>query len=182
MSSTFSANRGSLLNLNVRYRCGFKPWRFQIRLTEASLMPLVWAMLRVLQCVASAGFSCVVSRTISCTRLAEICGLRPGRGASFSMPDKPCRINPLRQRATVWRFTDNSVAIFRSENPAAANKIIFERWAKRTLTLRARACFSNCCRCSSESLTAAATRIVSTSVKVNTMQPFACSLICDALH
>lgn len=67
---------GAVTLVKVRNRCGFKPWRFQMRRTEASLTPLAWAMLRVLQWVASAGFSCVVKRMISCTCLVEICGLR----------------------------------------------------------------------------------------------------------
>src|SRR2546426_665389 len=177
MSATFSANKGSLLSLKVRNKCGFKPCFFQMhglkphllrpfklsndplfaekvadiepcffqmRLTDASLRPAAAAILRVLQWVASLGFCWVVMRTICCTRLAEICGFRPGRGASFSMLDNPWRIKRLRQRATVWRFTANSAPILRSDHPAAASKIIFERWAKRRLTLRARACFSNC--------------------------------------
>ena len=37
MSATFSANKGSLLSLKVRNKCGFKPCFFQIRLTDASL-------------------------------------------------------------------------------------------------------------------------------------------------
>src|SRR5213080_3492101 len=156
MSATFSANKGSLLSLKRRNKCGLRPCFFQMRLTEASLIPATWAILRVLQWVASLGFSWVVIRTICFTRLAEICGLRPGRGASFSIPGSPSRLNRLRQRATVWRLTPNSTPILESDNPAAACKIILDRWAKRTLTLRARACFSNCCRCSSESSTAAA--------------------------
>src|SRR6266852_5572331 len=104
MSETFSANKGSLLSLKVRNKCGFKPCFFQMRLTDASLRPAAAAILRVLQWVASLGFSWVVMRTICCTRLAEICGFRPGRGASFSMLDNPWRIKRLRQRATVWRY------------------------------------------------------------------------------
>ena len=71
-------------------------------------------MLRVLQWVALLGLSRVVMRTICRTRLAEICGLRPGRGASFSMLASPCRINRLRHCATVCRITPNSAAIFSS--------------------------------------------------------------------
>src|SRR5579884_2819853 len=44
---------------------------------------------RVLQCVACGGVSWVVLRTIAATRAAEILGLRPGRGASRSIPAKP---------------------------------------------------------------------------------------------
>lgn len=176
MSSTFSTNSGSLLSLKVRNKCGFNPCLFQMRRTDASLMPAAWAMVRVLQWVAS------VRRTICCTCLADICGLRLGRGASFSMPSSPRTINRLSQRATVCRVTPNSAAIFKSGIASAASKIIFERWAKRTLTLRAHACFSSCSRCSSESLTSAATRIVSTLCKVYTMLNIHCPLICDALH
>src|SRR6516164_2227950 len=45
----FSANCGSLLNLNVFTRCGFNLCARQIRLTEEALTPTTWAKLRVLQ-------------------------------------------------------------------------------------------------------------------------------------
>ena len=60
MSSSFSAQWGALLTLNVRTRCGFNPCRFQIRRPLAGLMPSAAAMLRVLQCVAWGGRSRVV--------------------------------------------------------------------------------------------------------------------------
>src|SRR5256884_6507006 len=43
------------LTLNVEMRCGFKPCRFQMRRTVASLTPCVLAISRVLQCVAFGG-------------------------------------------------------------------------------------------------------------------------------
>jgi hypothetical protein len=46
--------------LNVRTKCGFKPLATQMRCTAARLTPAALAMVRVLQCVASAGFSWVV--------------------------------------------------------------------------------------------------------------------------
>src|ERR1035438_452186 len=65
MASNFSANWGSLPTLNVRDRWGFRPCLCQIRRTLFSLSPVALAMLRVLQCVALLGFSCVVFRTTS---------------------------------------------------------------------------------------------------------------------
>ena len=46
-------------------------------------MPAAAAIVRVLQCVALAGFSCVVSRTTLSTVALAMDGVRPGRGASF---------------------------------------------------------------------------------------------------
>ena len=56
MSSSFAVNSGSRLSLKVLTRCGFSPWARQMRRTLASLMPAAAAMVRVLQCVALAGF------------------------------------------------------------------------------------------------------------------------------
>ncbi len=158
MSATFSANKGSLLNLKVRNRCGFKPCFFQMRLTEASLMPVAWAMLRVLQCVASAGFSRVVRATISCVRWAEICGLRPGRGASFSI-------------------LPSSSPIAESVRPLAAIRIILARCAARTVTVRPRARFS--------SSVVAQLRVLLRALLASSLPRCAmsyCFVNCDALH
>src|SRR6266481_9386092 len=57
-----------------------------MRRTVASLIPISAAIVRVLQWVALAGLDCVVLRINSSLRLAEMAGLRPGRGASFSRP------------------------------------------------------------------------------------------------
>ena len=76
MESSFSANCGSLLTLNVRTKWGFRPCLCQIRCTLFSLMPLASAMVRVLQWVALSGFACVVLRTTSSILLAVIGGLR----------------------------------------------------------------------------------------------------------
>lgn len=53
------------MTLNVRIKCGFRPFLCQIRRTLFSLMPHASAMVRVLQWVALSGFSCVVFRITS---------------------------------------------------------------------------------------------------------------------
>ena len=160
MSSTFSLNKGSLLSLKVRNRWGFSPCLFQIRRTDASLSPLARAIVRVLQCVASDGFSKVVMRTTFCTFCAEIFGFRPGRGASFWMPSIPCRRKRPRHRATLCRDTFSCSAINRSVIPSAAIRIILARNANLTDEVRARAAFSSDSRNASVNLISRATRIV----------------------
>jgi hypothetical protein len=144
-------------------------------------MPLAWAMVRVLQWVASAGFSCMVKRTISCTRLVGICGLRPGRGASFSNAchshlDIPTA--PTRHRLSLHAQGSADLQVGQSGRGQQDHF----RPLGHAHADTARAYFSNCCRCSSESSTAAAICIMSTSAKVSTMHLFRCSLIYDALH
>ena len=74
MSSTFSVNLGSLDSLKVRVRCGLSPCAFQMRCTLVWLMPATFAMLRTLQCVASAGRSLAVFSTTA-SRTASVSGL-----------------------------------------------------------------------------------------------------------
>src|SRR5580704_6774803 len=89
MDSSFSANFGSLLTLNVRIKCGFKPCLCQIRRTLFSLMPLAFAMVRVLQWVALSGFPCVVFRTTSSILLAVIVGYVAAAGALPGYVSRP---------------------------------------------------------------------------------------------
>src|ERR1039458_8410840 len=74
MASSFCANSGSLLTLNVRDRCGFKPCLCQMRRTLFSLRPAASAIVRVLQWVALKGLSCVVFQTTSCTLAGVMVG------------------------------------------------------------------------------------------------------------
>lgn len=67
-------------------RCGFSPCACHTRRTLASLIPKARAIVRVLQCVALEGFSCVVLRT---TSSGSIVCILPGREASFSIPRTP---------------------------------------------------------------------------------------------
>src|SRR5215813_4430081 len=91
-----------------------------MRRTVASLTPISAAIVRVLQWVAFAGFDCVVLRINSSLTLAEMAGLRPGRGASFTRPAKlNCR-NRFRQRATFWLLIFRVAAISKSVLPSAA--------------------------------------------------------------
>jgi len=69
-----------------------------MRRTLFSLRPVTLAMLRVLQCVAVTGFSCVVLRTTSAILAGVIVGVLPGRGASFSSACRPPSKKRLRQR------------------------------------------------------------------------------------
>src|SRR5215831_333936 len=79
----------------------------QIRRTLASLMPTARAMLRVLQCVAFAGFCRVVMFTTRRTTLAVMVGVRPGRGASCCKPTMPKVRKRLRQRDTFLGVTSS---------------------------------------------------------------------------
>src|ERR1700722_15275674 len=85
MTSRFAANRTSLLILKVFTRCGFKPLACQIRRTVVSLSPVAAAMVRVLQCVALKGFSCVVLRITSAVRVSLI-----ARGLLWCDPQFRC--------------------------------------------------------------------------------------------
>ena len=89
--------------------------------------------------VALGGRCWVVWRMIRCTLSGVRAGLRPGRGASFSMPLMPAWRNRLRQRAASCRETDNRAAICLFCQSSAASKIILARKARRTATRRPRA-------------------------------------------
>jgi hypothetical protein len=125
--STFSANWGSLLTVNVRDRWGFRPCLCQIRHTLFSLSPTALAMLRVLQCVALLGFSCVVFRTTSWILVGAIVGVLPGRGASLSSAAKPPSRNRFRQRAAFSGIILSWAPICLSCMPPAASKTIRAR-------------------------------------------------------
>jgi hypothetical protein len=84
LSAVLGLHRGWLLTLKVSERWGLSPWTRQMRRTLVSPIPLCFAIRRVLQWVAWAGFSRVVNRMTSATLSGAIKGRRPGRGASFS--------------------------------------------------------------------------------------------------
>jgi hypothetical protein len=77
------ANEGALAGGKNWKRWGSRRWVRQMRSTVESLIPMCRAMPRVVQRVASGGFSCVVKRMSSVTWSAVRAGRRPGRGASF---------------------------------------------------------------------------------------------------
>jgi hypothetical protein len=85
-----STNCLSFDNLKPRVRCGFSPCAFQIRCTLVWPRPTARAIVRVLQCVAAAGFSRSVFSTTSAIFSAVKGGLRPGRVASHRNPSIPC--------------------------------------------------------------------------------------------
>ena len=161
IASSFSANWGSLLILNVRVRCGLRPCLRQIRRTLFSLRPVAAAIMRVLQWVAFEGLSCVVFRITSWIFAGVIVGVLPGRGASFSSAAKPPSKNRFRQRAAFSGMILNLAAICLSCIPDAASKTIRARSTLRAEALRARARDSSVSRCSALSTTGRATRIVS---------------------
>jgi hypothetical protein len=100
MSVTFSSNCGSLETLNFAVRCGLRPASAQMRCTLVRLMPIAFAIVRTLQCVASAG----VSRAVLASTLAFVAalsGLRPGgRVLSRRRPSTPSSAKRLCQRHT----------------------------------------------------------------------------------
>ena len=104
MSRTFSTNCGSVDSLNVSVRCGCKQKACQIRWTDDADTPAAFAMPRVLQCVASAGFVSSVFVTISSIRSSPILRGAPHLGSS-SMPLRRCFANRSRHVLTVWRVT-----------------------------------------------------------------------------
>ena len=82
-----------------------------MRCTAMRLMPCTWAMERTLQWVAPGR---VVSRVAWSTRrtfAAHSLGLRPGRGASFSMPAMPSAAKRSRHNYTVSRDRPRATAI-----------------------------------------------------------------------
>src|SRR6185295_16682445 len=158
-SSNFSTNFGSLLNLKVRDRCGFRPCRLHTRPIVLGLNPITLARLRVLQCVRASGVSCVVLRTISRATSSSIRRLRPGRGASFRMPSIRFSTKRRRQRPAVLRATPQSRAISWFCLPSAASKTILALSPTRAGTFRPRANLSNSALSSVERTTWTPTRI-----------------------
>src|SRR6266436_1225858 len=96
-----------------------------MRRTVASLIPISAAIVRVLQWVALAGLDCVVLRISSSLRLAEMAGLRPGRGASFSRPVRSNCRNRFRQRAAFWLLRFKVAAISKSVLPSTLAYFVF---------------------------------------------------------
>ena len=84
-------------------------------------------IVRVLQCVAASGFSCVVFRMIKSTISADTAGVRPGRGESFSIPWTRKAAKRVRQRPTVGFEVANSAAIVSLVLPSAASRTILAR-------------------------------------------------------
>src|SRR5271154_4980599 len=93
------------------------------------------------------------------TFAAEMLGVRPGRGASFSKPAIPTARNRFRQRAAFCAVIPNSPATSLSCFPAAASNTIRARSTRRTDRDRARAHCSNASCCSGVRSIGGATRI-----------------------
>ncbi len=137
MSRTFSTNCGSVDSLNVSVRCGCKQKACQIRWTDDADTPAAFAMPRVLQCVASAGFVSSVFVTISSIRSSPILRGAPHLGSS-SMPLRRCFANRSRHVLTVWRVTPTTPAISQLFSPSAARRMISARCASARAILRRR--------------------------------------------
>src|SRR6266481_818943 len=159
MSSSFSQNSGSRLSLKVRTRCGFSPCARQMRRTLASLMPAAAAMVRVLQCVAWAGFSRSVISTTFFTRRSVMIRARPGRGASFFRAAVPPLRKRFRQRATFSGVMPIRCAICWFSRPSAACNTIRARSTTRAGSERCLAHRSSSFLCSGLRSTGGAIRI-----------------------
>ena len=93
----------------------------------ALLTPNFDAMVRVLQCVASAGVVCRVASTIALTNLSLVRRLLRPCGASSAKPVGPCSVNRLRHSNTVGRVIPSWAAMELLEFPSAASRQIRER-------------------------------------------------------
>jgi uncharacterized membrane protein len=82
MSRTLATNSGSVESLKVSARCGCRPKARQIRCTLEVEMPLLRAIARELQCVASAGMVSSVATITASTLASSIERGTPGRGSS----------------------------------------------------------------------------------------------------
>ena len=94
MSRTFSTNCGSVESLNVSVRCGCSENARQMRCTEEADTPDAFAMARVLQCVASAGF---VSKVVVTTSLDLVVADLAWRATSrlVEQPTETLRRKPI---------------------------------------------------------------------------------------
>jgi hypothetical protein len=130
MSRTLSMKSGSDDSLNVSTRWGFNPKARQIRLIADWDIPIVLAMDRVDQWVASFGFSCSVFTMTASTSSSLTVRGEPGRGSSTS-PSSRLRMNLLRHFPTVTWFTLNAAATAWLVTPGSAHaSTIFDRKAR----------------------------------------------------
>ena len=104
MSRTLSISWGSGESLNVSLRWGWRPNARQMRLTVIALRPVVFAMPRVLQCVASRGGVSNV-RTITASIWASVIRRGPPRRGSSSRPATRAVTKRWRHLPTVAGFT-----------------------------------------------------------------------------
>jgi hypothetical protein len=138
MSRTFSMNSGSFDNLKVSVRCGCSAKARQMRATVVWLRPLVRAMARVLQWVASRGVDSSVKVSTRSTSASATCRGAPGRGSS-SNPSSRWRIKRDRQRFAVAQLICSSRATSRIERPPALANTTRARIAKACAVVGRRA-------------------------------------------
>ena len=129
MSRTLSMKSGSDDSLNVSTRWGFNPKARQIRLIADWDIPVVLAMDRVDQWVASFGFSCSVFTMTASTSSSLTVRGEPGRGSSTS-PSSRLTMNRLRHLPTVASATPRLAATSRLVGPPAQASTIFDRNAR----------------------------------------------------
>ena len=86
-------------------------------------------MLRTLQWVAAGGVVCIVAWTTRVTTSRPMALCRPGRGASWRIPDTPPFAKRLRHRITVGREMANCRAMAWLGVPFAASKTMRARRA-----------------------------------------------------
>lgn len=141
-SLTFSIKKGSVEILKVSTLCGLSPKARHMRKIAFCVRPLLAAIERVDQCVASFGILSSVSLTTRSTSSSVIVRGGPGRGASYR-PSNPCDIYLLRHFPTVYFVTSNSFATWESGIPWLHNKTIFPRKATPCPRLRLRSMFSS---------------------------------------
>src|SRR5438445_1045531 len=152
MSRTFSIKSGSFDSLNVSVRCGCRAKARQIRLTAVWLRPLVRAIDRVLQCVASRGVDSNVIVTTRSTSSSEIRRGAPGRGSSSS-PSSRRRRNRRRHSRAVAQLISWSWATWRMGWASALAKAIRARIASACAVVGRHAARSNVARSSALSIT-----------------------------
>ncbi len=159
MSCTLSTNSGSVESLNVSLRCGFRLNADQIRCTVMCERPVLSAMLRVDQCVASFGIVVSVRLTTSATLSSVTVRGRPDRYSS-ERPSMRFSANRLRHLPTVCSCTlvRSANSLFRS--PSAQRRMILQRSDSDLGALCFQTCASRNARSSSFSTTSTASPLI----------------------
>src|ERR1700731_2104983 len=111
MSSTLTAKFGSVEILKLLTRCGLRAGSAQMRCTLVLLMPISFAMVGPLQCVALTGRSFTAFST-TLSLIAALIGFLPGGlERPFTSPSTPASAKYSCQRHTVVLETPTSRVI-----------------------------------------------------------------------
>ena len=159
MSCTLSTNSGSVESLNVSLRCGFRLNADQIRCTVVCDTPVLSAMLRTDQCVASFGIVVSVRSTTSATLSSVTVRGRPDLYSS-ERPSMRFSANRLRHFPTVCSCTPVRRAISRLRSPSAQRRMILQRSDSDLGALCFRTCASRNARSSALSTTSTALPLI----------------------